>query len=93
MCRSESGAATLITRDDCLRALDLYSEALLRRPNVQGVGIGAADDESDVECLIVVYLAFDDPVGIPDELLVTCANGRSKQVPVRVELQGPLLPE
>ena len=80
------------TEADCRRALDPHSARLMALSGVQGVGIGQLD-ESGENCCIEVYLIGQPAVAIPSELPTTLADGRTVNVPVRWEVQGPLIPE
>jgi hypothetical protein len=85
---------SIVTEAHCLKALDLYSENLMSLPNVQGVGVGGSPPDSpNAKCCIIVYLASDAKINLPSYLEVPIEGDGLVHVPVRSEVQGPLILE
>lgn len=82
----------------CLRALALHEEKLAALPNVQGLGVVAAEGRSagSSELAVAVYVDRKRPLDelapedrIPETLEVP-EGGSVRKVPVRVIEQGPV---
>jgi hypothetical protein len=86
----------MASRDHVQRAIELYQEELARYPNVTGIGVvPAADDtESPVDLAVAVYVTRKVPrdqlkVGerIPPSLEIPSRDG-SQNVPTRIIATG-----